>query len=119
MLMRPRQTTPMRPQVNLGWVVGLMESPLLAKLVDLLYDFLSKNRIQLSGAMVGLGFCCAELRPAAGAILKPARRAAARCLPRKPLSVALLRGAKHSAEGPGRWVTPGKPVVAAIFGGRG
>jgi predicted DCC family thiol-disulfide oxidoreductase YuxK len=40
--------------VGLGWVVGLMESPILAKIVDLIYDFLSKNRIQLSGAMDAL-----------------------------------------------------------------
>ena len=41
-------------EVRLGWVVTLMESPLLAKIVDLLYDFLSKNRIQISGAMDAL-----------------------------------------------------------------
>lgn len=40
--------------VGLGWVVALMESPLLAKLVDLVYEFLSKNRIQLSGAFDAL-----------------------------------------------------------------
>jgi hypothetical protein len=41
-------------QVGLGWVVGLMESPILAKIVDVIYDFLSANRIQIGGAMDAL-----------------------------------------------------------------
>ncbi|KAI8474569.1 MAG: hypothetical protein J3K34DRAFT_407422, partial [Monoraphidium minutum] len=38
-------------EVGLGWVVGLMESPLMAKIVDFVYEFLSKNRIKIGGAM--------------------------------------------------------------------
>ncbi|KAI8471497.1 MAG: hypothetical protein J3K34DRAFT_376486 [Monoraphidium minutum] len=41
-------------EVGLGWVVGLMESPVLAKLVDVIYEFLSKNRIKIGGAMDAL-----------------------------------------------------------------
>jgi hypothetical protein len=41
-------------EVGLGWVVTLMESPILAKIVDVIYEFLSKNRIKISGAMDAL-----------------------------------------------------------------
>lgn len=41
-------------EVGLGWVVTLMESPLLAKIVDLIYEFLSKNRIKISGTFDAL-----------------------------------------------------------------
>ncbi|GBG00293.1 thiol-disulfide oxidoreductase [Raphidocelis subcapitata] len=40
--------------VGLGWVVSVMESPLVSKLVEWLYEFLSKNRIKISGAMDAL-----------------------------------------------------------------
>ncbi|KAF6257418.1 hypothetical protein COO60DRAFT_1271375 [Scenedesmus sp. NREL 46B-D3] len=40
--------------VGLGWAVDLMEVPLLNKLVDLLYEFLSANRISLGNALDGI-----------------------------------------------------------------
>lgn len=39
--------------VGLGWAVNLMELPIISKLVDLLYEFLSANRISLGNALVG------------------------------------------------------------------
>jgi len=41
-------------QVGLGWVVTVMQSAVIAKLVDIVYDFLSANRIQIGGAMDAL-----------------------------------------------------------------
>jgi predicted DCC family thiol-disulfide oxidoreductase YuxK len=41
-------------EVGLGWVVTVMELPLVGKLVDLLYEFLSKNRIKIGGMMDAL-----------------------------------------------------------------
>jgi hypothetical protein len=38
--------------VGLGWAVNLMELPIISKLVDLLYEFLSANRISLGNALV-------------------------------------------------------------------
>jgi hypothetical protein len=38
--------------VGLGWAVNLMELPIVSKLVDLLYEFLSANRISLGNALV-------------------------------------------------------------------
>lgn len=38
--------------VGLGWAVNLMELPIVSKLVDVLYEFLSANRISLGNAMV-------------------------------------------------------------------
>ncbi|WIA10512.1 hypothetical protein OEZ85_010701 [Tetradesmus obliquus] len=40
--------------VGLGWAVDLMEIPLLNKLVDMLYEFLSANRISLGNALDGI-----------------------------------------------------------------
>ena len=40
--------------VGLGWVVTVMQLPIVAWLVDRLYDFLSANRIKISGAMDAL-----------------------------------------------------------------
>jgi hypothetical protein len=40
--------------VGLGWAVRLSEVPLFAKLLDVVYDFLSANRIALGGALDGL-----------------------------------------------------------------
>lgn len=38
--------------VGLGWAVNLMELPIISKMVDLLYEFLSANRISLGNALV-------------------------------------------------------------------
>lgn len=38
-------------EVGLGWATKLSESPMLAKMVDASYNFLSNNRISLGGAM--------------------------------------------------------------------
>lgn len=38
--------------VGLGWAVNLMELPIVAKIIDLLYEFLSANRISLGNALV-------------------------------------------------------------------
>jgi predicted DCC family thiol-disulfide oxidoreductase YuxK len=58
-------------EVGLGWVVTLMELPLFTKIVDLIYDFLSKNRIKISGAFDALvaakRVSMAKVRFAAGA----------------------------------------------------
>ena len=35
----------------MGWAVRLSENPIINKIVDMLYDFMSANRIQLGGAM--------------------------------------------------------------------
>jgi hypothetical protein len=40
--------------VGLGWAVRLSEVPLFAKLLEVVYDFLSANRIVLGGALDGL-----------------------------------------------------------------
>lgn len=40
--------------VGLGWAVNLMELPIVSKLVDLLYEFLSANRISLGNALDGI-----------------------------------------------------------------
>lgn len=40
--------------VGLGWAVDIMEIPLISKLVDWLYDFLSANRISLGNALDGI-----------------------------------------------------------------
>lgn len=40
--------------VGLGWAVDIMEVPLINKLVDMLYDFLSANRISLGNALDGI-----------------------------------------------------------------
>jgi hypothetical protein len=42
--------------VGLGWAVNLMELPIISKLVDLLYEFLSANRISLGNALVSAGW---------------------------------------------------------------
>lgn len=42
--------------VGLGWAVNLMELPIISKLVDLLYEFLSANRISLGNALVSTGW---------------------------------------------------------------
>ena len=39
--------------VGLGWAVKLSENPLVAKLVDLVYEFLSHNRISLGNTFDG------------------------------------------------------------------
>ncbi len=38
-------------EVGLGWAADLSEWPLLAKIVDIIYNFLSANRISLGGAL--------------------------------------------------------------------
>jgi predicted DCC family thiol-disulfide oxidoreductase YuxK len=43
--------------VGLGWAVNLMELPIISKLVDLLYEFLSANRISLGNALVSEAGC--------------------------------------------------------------
>jgi hypothetical protein len=40
--------------VGLGWAVDIMEIPIINKLVDLLYEFLSANRISLGSALDGI-----------------------------------------------------------------
>ena len=40
--------------VGLSWLSFLMELPLFTQLVDLLYDFVSRNRISLGNAMDAL-----------------------------------------------------------------
>ncbi len=40
--------------VGLGWAVSLSELPWIAKVVDVLYDFLSANRLSLGGALDGI-----------------------------------------------------------------
>lgn len=40
--------------VGLGWAVDLMEVPIINKLVDWLYEFLSANRISLGNALDGI-----------------------------------------------------------------
>eukprot|EP00775_Hariotina_reticulata_P007157 gene7157-7372_t len=40
--------------VDLGWAVDIMEVPIINKLVDLLYEFLSANRISLGNALDGI-----------------------------------------------------------------
>lgn len=37
--------------VGLGWLIWLMELPIATKLVDLIYEYLSKNRISLGNSM--------------------------------------------------------------------
>lgn len=37
--------------VGLAWLTWLMEQPFVTKLVELLYDFISKNRISLGDSM--------------------------------------------------------------------
>jgi len=40
--------------VGLGWATRISELPIIKKLVDILYDFLSANRISLGGALDGI-----------------------------------------------------------------
>ncbi|GAX83680.1 hypothetical protein CEUSTIGMA_g11105.t1 [Chlamydomonas eustigma] len=40
--------------VGLGWATRISELPIIKKLVDMLYDFLSANRISLGGALDGI-----------------------------------------------------------------
>ncbi|KAG1675367.1 hypothetical protein FOA52_012286 [Chlamydomonas sp. UWO 241] len=40
--------------VGLGWATRIAEMPIVSKLVDLLYNFLSANRLSLGGAMDGI-----------------------------------------------------------------
>jgi len=40
--------------VGLGWATRLAELPIVAKLVDVLYNFLSKNRLSLGGITDGI-----------------------------------------------------------------
>lgn len=40
--------------VGLGWATRISELPIVAKIVDLLYDFLSANRLSLGGTMDGI-----------------------------------------------------------------
>jgi len=38
-------------EVGLGWAVKLSENPIFQKIINIIYDFLSHNRIQLGGAL--------------------------------------------------------------------
>ena len=40
--------------VGLGWAVRLSEIPLFAKIMDVVYDFLSANRLSLGAAFDGV-----------------------------------------------------------------
>lgn len=39
-------------EVGLGWAVTLSENPIVAKIIDFIYEFLSSNRIQVRGICV-------------------------------------------------------------------
>ena len=39
--------------VGLGWATKLADHPVVAKIIDVLYEFVSANRVQLSGVFGG------------------------------------------------------------------